>query len=76
MACFLDVHGGQKVALDPLELELQRIMSHHVGALTQIWVLVRASVLNCSTFSPSPRKRVLIKNFLRLACGNIYGQLS
>jgi hypothetical protein len=28
-------HAGQKNALDPLELELQMIVNHHVGAENQ-----------------------------------------
>ena len=30
---------GQKRALDPLGLELQMVVSYHVGAGNQIWVL-------------------------------------
>lgn len=30
--CAWYVPGGQKRALDPLKLELQTIVSHHVGA--------------------------------------------
>ena len=34
---------GQKKALDPLELELQASVSHHVGAGTQTCVLRKGS---------------------------------
>ena len=29
--CIPDVHGGQKAALDPLELELLAVLSYYVG---------------------------------------------
>ena len=39
MCVYLPVaHGVQKRALDPLELELQMVVSHHVGAENQTWV--------------------------------------
>lgn len=36
------VHRDQKRALDPLELELEVIESHHVSAGNSIWSLARA----------------------------------
>jgi hypothetical protein len=30
--------GGQEKALDPLELELQIVVSHHMGAENQTWI--------------------------------------
>ena len=35
--------GGQKAASDPLELELQMIVSSHAGAETRTWVLWKSS---------------------------------
>ena len=35
--CMPGAHGGQEK--DPLELELQMLVSHHVGARNQTWVL-------------------------------------
>jgi hypothetical protein len=40
--CIRDL-GGQKRVLDPLELELQTAVSHHVGAGTYIYVLRKNS---------------------------------
>jgi hypothetical protein len=37
--------GGQKRALDSLELKLQTVVSHSVGAGTQIWNLYRAAIV-------------------------------
>jgi hypothetical protein len=34
-------HEDQKRASDPLELELQTVVSHHVGSRNQTWVLWR-----------------------------------
>lgn len=31
-SCACSVHKGQKKALDPLELKLQTVVNHHVGA--------------------------------------------
>lgn len=38
-ACVPGVHGSQKRALDPLELELQTIVSHLAGSGNQTQVL-------------------------------------
>jgi hypothetical protein len=35
--------GGQKRALDPQELELQMVVSHHVGVGEQTWVLCKSN---------------------------------
>lgn len=37
-ACMHGVHGGQKGASEPLELELQMVASHHVDAGNWTWV--------------------------------------
>jgi hypothetical protein len=37
----VQARGGQKRALDPLELELQMVASHHVGAGNQTLVLCK-----------------------------------
>jgi hypothetical protein len=44
--CVPDACGGQKRMPNPLELELQVVVSHHVGAGNQIWV-----PWNCSKYS-------------------------
>lgn len=36
--CILGAQGGQKMASDSLELELERIMSYHAGAGNQTLV--------------------------------------
>ena len=36
-------HGGQKVARDSMELKLQVVVSHHVGAGNRTWVSARAT---------------------------------
>lgn len=41
--CVPGVHNGQKRVLDPSELEIQMIVSHHVGAENQIQVLCKRS---------------------------------
>jgi hypothetical protein len=38
-----DNHRGQKMFLDPLELELDMIMSHHVGSGNQTQVFGKTS---------------------------------
>lgn len=43
--CVLGAHKGQKVAMDPLELELQTDVGHHVGAVKGIQVHWKS---NCS----------------------------
>ena len=43
-----DAQGGQKRALDPLELELWVIVSHHVSARNPDWVLCKSS--QCSSY--------------------------
>jgi hypothetical protein len=37
------VHGGLKKVLDPLELELSTVVSCHVGAGNQTWVLCKST---------------------------------
>lgn len=49
--CVLGARRSQKRALDPLELELRMVASHHVSAGNQIWVLCKSS--QCSTAQPS-----------------------
>lgn len=39
ITCAHGAHGGQKRAQDPLELQLQRLESHHVHARNQFLVL-------------------------------------
>jgi hypothetical protein len=41
--CIYSAHGDQKRELDPLELEIQTIVSYHVGAGNQIQVLSKNS---------------------------------
>ena len=41
--CVPGAFGGQKIVLDPLELELQMLGSYHVGAGTQTQVLCSSS---------------------------------
>ena len=38
-----DAHRGQKRALDPLDLDLQMVVSQHVGAAHTPWVLWKGS---------------------------------
>lgn len=38
LLCTYSAHRGQKRALEPLELELQKVESVHVGAGNQTWV--------------------------------------
>lgn len=38
-----DAHRGQKRALDPLDLDLQMVVSHHVHAANLLWVLWKSS---------------------------------
>ena len=45
--------GGQKRVLDPLELELQMVVSHHVGARNQTQVLCKQEQLVFLTSEPS-----------------------
>ena len=45
-------HGGQKKAPDPLELELQTVVSHHVVAGT--WTLQEQSVLLTESWAIFP----------------------
>jgi hypothetical protein len=60
----LDVHGRQKIALDSLELELQRIMSH-VGALNQIWVLCKSKCSQLLNLLSKPWEESLNKELSR-----------
>jgi hypothetical protein len=46
-SCAHSIHGGQK-ALDPLELELQMVVSHHMG--TGKWT---AAIALSHHFSPT-----------------------
>ena len=39
--CMPDACGNQKTVLDPLELELQKVVSHHVGTGNQTQVLCK-----------------------------------
>lgn len=46
--CISDALRGHKTVSDPQELELQIIVSHHVGAGIEPWYSGRAdSALNC-----------------------------
>lgn len=45
--CVPGEHRDQKRALDPLELELQEVLSH------QTWVLEKAAIVNHFTISPA-----------------------
>jgi hypothetical protein len=47
--CVLSALGGQREASDLLELELQMVVSDHVGAGNQTWVFYE----NLSTSEPS-----------------------
>jgi hypothetical protein len=38
ITCMPGAHGGQKWVLDPLELELQMVVSSHLGAVDQAQV--------------------------------------
>jgi hypothetical protein len=51
--CILDIHGGQKRALDPLEWELQTVVNCHVGAWDGIWALWTMCCV-CSGLSLGP----------------------
>lgn len=52
-------HGGQKKTLDPIETELQTVISYHVGAKNQPQVLCKSSQL------PNPLKQfLLLKTYL------------
>jgi hypothetical protein len=39
----LDVRRDEKGASDPLELELRRVVNHHVGAGNPMWVLYKSN---------------------------------
>jgi hypothetical protein len=41
--CMSGACGGQKQKPGPLEMELQMIVSHHVGARNQTWVLSKSN---------------------------------
>lgn len=48
-------HGGQRRTSDPLEPELQRVVSYHAGAGTKSGFSGRlTSALNCSSIFQSP----------------------
>lgn len=51
--CVLGALGGQKSASDPLELELNMIMSGHVGSGNQIWFLWKSNECAHLTAEPS-----------------------
>lgn len=40
-----DAHGDQKRALGALELELEIVVGHYVGAGNRIWVLWKSNVV-------------------------------
>lgn len=67
IACMPDDFRGQKRTPDPLKLEVQKVMRHHVGAGTQTRVLSRSS--KCSyplrVISPSPVRHVAARNKTR-----------
>lgn len=53
--CKLGARGGQKRGLDLLELELQIVVNHYVGAGNQTWVLSeRDAHCRCWAASPAP----------------------
>jgi hypothetical protein len=52
------IHRGQKRALDPLELELQMVISCHVGAETELTSLEEQLVL--LTSEPSLHTKLMI----------------
>ena len=56
MCICLVTHRGQKRALEPLELELQMVVSCYVGARNQTWVLCKNNkhVLLTAEKSPHP----------------------
>lgn len=59
--------GGQQRALDPLGLELQLAVSHHVGAGDQIWVFCKSSFQLLSHHLPIPCWMIFIlKNTMRV----------
>lgn len=45
MMCVLGTLGGQKRALDSLELKLQMVVIHHMGARNQAQILQEQQVL-------------------------------
>jgi hypothetical protein len=47
ITCMPGFHGDQKRASDPLEPELQMVVSHHVGAGIQTWFLRKSSHWPC-----------------------------
>lgn len=53
--CVCSVSGGQK-ELEPLELDLPMVVSHHVGAESQTQVLWQSSLyFEPSITSPAPK---------------------
>lgn len=47
--------GVRKRLTDPLELDLQMVLSHHVGTRDKIQVICKkTSALNCCVISPAP----------------------
>lgn len=50
-------HTDQKRALEPLELELEMVVSHYVGAGNQTWV-----------YSPSPCRDCVWLELLQFLC--------
>lgn len=66
--CFTSVPGaseGQKRALDPVKLELQMVLRHHVGTGHQVWVLRKNS--KCS--KPRSQLPALAVSFLSIVGG-------
>lgn len=66
--------GGQKRALDPVELESLMVVNHHVdhvGAGNRTHILCKtASALNCSTIIPAPADFLVHMGWFRQACVN------
>lgn len=59
-----DALGGQKRALHPLALELQRVVSHHVGARNRVRVLNKSnkcSYVLSGLSSPGHHKYTFLK---------------
>ena len=62
-----DAFGGQKRALDPWEMGLPVVVSLHMGAMSQTWVLWKSS--QCSlTAEPSQQSHNLFSYANRMHC--------
>lgn len=55
------VYGGQKKKLDPLDLELQMVLSHHMGAGNQILVVWKRSQSLTTEPFPSSLNSLILK---------------